>query len=171
MNFLYRYLIVIVACVALLIGVQIPNLVDQYQKRVDAHLREVLVNIQPFQEIANKYFAGDMSKLVEMHRSSAEKPFQEEGAAIEQMLQRKLRFENELATLNASLPRQVIHVLLQGDSEILSEVRSQYTYAVPLNQDALIFGAAGALIILMAVELLFALLRRLFFKRSPSPSL
>lgn len=168
MSFLYRYLIVIIACVALIIGVQIPNLLDQYQKRVDAHLREVLVNIQPFQAIANKYFAGDMSKLVEMHRASAEKLFQEEGAAIEQMLQRKLRFETDLAALNTSLPQKLLHIVLRGDHEMLAEVRSQYTYAVPLNQDALIFGTTVALLILMIVELIFTLLGRLLFKRPPS---
>ena len=75
-DILYRYLLIIVACVAMLIGLQIPNFVDQYEKRVDAHLREVSVNLQSFQDIANKYFGGDMHKLIELHRNSLEKPFQ-----------------------------------------------------------------------------------------------
>ena len=72
---LYRYLMIVVACISLLIGLQIPNFVDQYQKRVDAHLREVSVNLQPFQDIATKYFDGDMNKLIELHRNSGEKAF------------------------------------------------------------------------------------------------
>ncbi|MBU0620675.1 MAG: DUF2937 family protein [Gammaproteobacteria bacterium] len=156
---LYRYLMIIVACIALLAGLQVPNFVDQYQKRVDAHLREVGVNLQPFQDIANKYFGGDMAKLIALHRNSAEKPFQEEGAAIEKMVQRKLRFEADLAALKTSLPQKAWHVLLHGDQEILDEALGQYSYAVPLNQDAIFFGAGAALAILLAVELLLALAR------------
>jgi hypothetical protein len=170
-NILYRYFIVIVACIALLIGLQIPNFVDQYQKRVDAHLREVTMNLQPFQEIANKYFGGDIGKLIELHRSSTEKPLQEEGTAIEKMLARKLRFETAMAALNTTLPLKVLHVLFHGDGEILNEVRSQYSYAVPLNQDSLVFGACVAMIILFLVEMLLALSRaaakKLFRKASP----
>lgn len=169
-NILYRYLMIVLACIALLLGLQVPNFVDQYQKRVDAHLREVGVNLQPFQEIANKYFGGDMNKLVELHRASVEKPFQEEGAAIEKMIARKLRFEADLAALNTSLPMKALHVLLHGDKEMRGEVMAQYTYAVPLNQDALVFGACVALLILLLVELLAALVR-LAFKKPASTSL
>jgi hypothetical protein len=154
---LYRYLMIIVACISLLLGLQFPNFVDQYQKRVDAHLREVSVNLQPFQDIAIKYFSGDMNKLIELHRNSSEKAFQEEGAAIEKMVARKLRFEADLSALNTSLPLKTLHVLLHGDKEIRDEALAQYSYAVPLNQDALMFGACVAIAILLLVELLFAL--------------
>lgn len=170
---LYRYLIVIVACIALLTGLQIPNLVDQYAKRVDAHLREVGVNLQPFQAIADKYFAGDMGKLIALHRNSDARPFQAEGDAIEKMVQRKLRFEAELAALHASLPLRALHVLFNADAEMMDEVLAQYSYAVPLDADALMFGAASALFILLWVELLLALARSLLARttraRSPAP--
>jgi competence protein ComGC len=165
---LYRYLMIIVACISLLLGLQIPNFVDQYQKRVDAHLREVSVNLLPFQDIAAKYFGGDMNKLIELHRASAEKPFQEEGSAIEKMVARKLRFEADLAALNTSLPLKALHVILHGDKEMRDEVIGQYTYAVPLNQDALVFGSCVALVILLLVELLLALARMAIKKLSPA---
>lgn len=167
-DILYRYLIVIVACISLLIGLQVPNFVDQYQKRIDAHLREVSINLQPFQDIANKYFGGDLGKLIELHRNSDAKPFQEEGAAIEKMVQRKLRFEADLAELQASLPIKVLNVLLRGDREMIGEALGQYSYNVPLNQDALIFGAGAALVILLLVELLLALARSASKKLFPS---
>ncbi len=173
-NILYRYLIVIVACIALLLGLQVPNFIDQYQKRIDAHLREVTINLQPFQDIANKYFGGDLNKLIELHRASAEKPFQEEGAAIEKMVQRKLRFETDLAALQASLPLKAWRVLLHGDREMIDETLGQYSYNVPLDRDALAFGAGAALVILLAVELLLALARftvtRLRRPALPSPT-
>lgn len=169
-DILYRYLMIIVACIALLIGLQIPNFVDQYQKRVDAHLREVSVNLQPFQEIADKYFGGNMNKLIELHRNSGEKPFQEEGLAIEKMLQRKLRFETDFAALQTSLPQKALHILLDGDQEMIDEVLVQYSYAVPLNQDALAFGAGVALSILLLLEMLLALTRLIIGKLTIKPS-
>ncbi|MDD5059034.1 MAG: DUF2937 family protein [Sideroxydans sp.] len=168
---LYRYLIVIVACVSLLIGLQVPNFVDQYQKRLDAHLREVTVNLQPFQEVAAKYFGGDINKLIELHLNSDAGPFQEEGSAIKKMVERKLRFEADMAAMQASLPMQALHVLLRGDREILDEARQQYSYAVPLNQDALLFGASAALAMLLLAELLFALARFAYAKLSPPKNL
>ena len=158
-SILYRYLIVVVACLSLLFGLQIPNFVDQYQKRVDAHLREVTINLQPFQDIATRYFGGDMNKLIELHRASGEKAFQEEGAAIERLIERKQRFEADLAALQTSLPLKALNVLLHGDREMIDEALGQYSYAVPLNQDALLFGASVTLVILLLVELLLALVR------------
>ena len=166
-NILYRYLMIIVACISLLIGVQVPNFVDQYEKRIDAHLREVSVNLQPFQDIAAKYFGGDLNKLIELHRSSGEKPFQEEGAAIEKMVQRKLRFEADMAALKTSLPMKAWHVISAGDRELIDEAIGQYSYAVPMNQDALVFGGVVALIILLMVELLLFLVRSLIGKVMP----
>ena len=174
MNILYRYLLIIMACTSLLIGVQIPNFVDQYQKRVDAHLREVTINLQPFQEIANKFFDGDLGKLIELNLKSNAKPLQEEGLAIEQMARRKLRFEADLAALQTSLPMKALHVLLNGDREMVDEAVGQYSYTVPLNQDALVFGAGASIAILLIAELLFALARFVGAKlwhrlRRPSP--
>jgi hypothetical protein len=50
----------------------------------------------------------------------------------------------------------------------LDEVLGQYSYAVPLNQDALIFGAVVALIILLSIELLLAFVRVIIRKTLPS---
>jgi len=159
MSILYRYLIVIVACISLLLGLQIPNFVDQYQKRVDAHLREVTVNLQPFQEISDKYFGGDLTQLIELNVKSEAKPLQEEGLAIKQMALRKLHFEAELAALQTSLPMKALHVLFHGDQVILDETLEQYSYAVPLNQDAVLFGSIVAIATLIFAEVLFALIR------------
>ena len=161
MAFLYRYLMIVVACISLLVGLQVPSFIDQHQKRLDAHLREVTINLQPFKDIATKYFAGDLDKLIALHRNSDARPFQDEGVAIEKMVQRKLRFEADLAALQTSLPLRALHVLLRGDREITNEVLGQYSYTVPLNQDALLFGAGAAIVILLMVELLLALARGL----------
>lgn len=167
MSVLYRYLIVIIACLSMLAGLQFPNFVDQYQKRVDAHLREVNANLLPFQKIADTYLAGDMSKLIELNRKSEARPLQEEGSAIDQMVERKRRFEADMAALQTSLPMKALHILLHGDREILDEALAQYSYAIPLDQDALMFGTGIAIVILLCSELLFALMRLIIARFLP----
>jgi hypothetical protein len=157
MSIFHRYFIVIVACIALLIGIQIPNVADQYQKRIDAHLREVTIDFQPFQDIANKYFSGSIDQLIELHRKSEVKPFQDEANAIENMFQRKHRFEAELSALQTSLAKKLLHIALDGDREMMDETLAQYSYAVPLNKDALVVGAVSVTASILIVELLLAL--------------
>jgi uncharacterized membrane protein len=159
MDILYRYLLIVIACASLLLGIQIPNFADQYEKRVDAHLREVTKNLAPFQEIANKYFGGSLDKLIELHRQSGEKAFREEGDAIEKMVQRKARFEADLAALQGSLAVKMVHIVFNGDQELLDETIVQYTYTVPLNQDAIVAGAVVAAVVLLLLELLLAAVR------------
>ncbi len=153
---LRRYLTVIVACIGLLLGLQLPSFVDQYEKRVDAHLREVLANFQPIQDVANKYTGGSIEQLIEMHRRSEKKAFQDEGSAIENIYQRKLRFQAEADALKTSLPYKILHVVFDHDREILDETLSQYSYTVPLNQDALTVGAVVAVLMVLALDLLLA---------------
>ncbi len=163
---LHRYVTLIAACAALLIGIQVPSFVDQYAKRVDAHLREVTVNFEPYQTIANKYFYGNIQKLIDLHRKSGEKSFQEEGSAIEKMYLRKQRFDAEKTALDTILPYQFIHILFDPDREILDETLAQYSYNVPLNREAIVMGVALAVAMLLALELLLTLgnfLRERFF--------
>jgi hypothetical protein len=161
MSILLRYFMIVVACAALLLGIQLPNLADQYAKRVDAHLREVTLNFLPYQEIANSTTQGSVELLIEFHRKSDVRVFQAEAGAIDRMYKRKLRFEVESQALKTSLPLRLFHILVFGDREILGETLDQYTATVPLNQNALIMGAVTALAILLLIELLLMLLRRL----------
>lgn len=160
MSILFRYFMIVIACAALLAGIQIPNLADQYGKRVDAHLREVTINFQPFQDIANQHTHGKIDELIEMHRRSDIPTFRAEGSAIERMYQRKLRFEAEARALQTNLFKRVFHILLRPDSEMLEETLIQYSATVPLNQDAIIFGALFALVAMLLIEGLYALLNR-----------
>ena len=63
-----------------------------------------------------------------------------------------------------------VQVLLHGDSEMLDETKAQYSYAVPMSEEALVFGVGFTLFVLLLAELLFALLRFLARKFSSSGS-
>lgn len=124
---------------------------------MDAHLREVTLNFQPYQEIANANMQGDISLLIQFNRKNAEKVFQAQADAIERMYQRKLRFEKEAVAMGRALPLRIAYVLVLSDREIFDETWDQYTATAPLDKNSLAVGVAVAVISLLLLELLMAL--------------
>lgn len=158
-GFLTRYLMMMLFGAALLVGIQLPNLADQYGKRVDAHLKEVLAIAQPYQEVADRYAGGSLKKLVALHRQSSEAVFRAEADAIENVIERKQRFEAEAAAMQAPLPQRLLHIAMVQDRELLDETIDQYTFNVPLTQEAVIFGAGLALAAVLLLDVVLFLVR------------
>jgi hypothetical protein len=161
MSVLLRYFMIVVACFFLLAGMQLPNLADQYEKRVDATLREVTVNLQPFLIIANQHTGGDIEALITLHRQSNVAVFKAEADAIERIYRRKLRFEAEHKALQTHLPGRLFHILFRADAELREQTLLQYSATVPLTQQALVSGGVVALFMLLLLEGAMALGRRL----------
>ncbi len=161
MSVLLRYLMIVVACFCLLAGMQLPSLCDQYAKRVDATLREVTINLQPFLIIANQHTGGDIEALIALHRQSNVAVFKAEADAIERIDQRKRRFEAEHKALQTHLPGRLFHILLRADADLREQTLLQYSATVPLTQEAVIAGGVVALFMLLLLEGSMALGRRL----------
>ena len=161
MSVLLRYVMIVIACICLLAGMQLPHLADQYAKRVDATLREVTINFQPFLIIANQHTGGNVEALIAMHRQSNVAAFKAEGDAIERMYQRKLRFEAELKSLQTHMPGRLWHLFFKADPDLREQTLIQYNATVPLTQDALIAGGVVALLMLLLLEAAMAGGRRL----------
>lgn len=157
MSFLLRYLLIALACVFMLLGMQLPSLSDQYAKRVDASLREVTLNFQPFLIIANQHTGGNVEALIKLHRDSNVAPFQAEGDAIEKIYRRKLKLEGEHQALQTHLPGRLWHILFKADADLREQTLVQYTATAPLTQEALISGGVVALAMLLLIEAAMAL--------------
>ena len=161
MSVLLRYFMIVVACFFLLAGMQLPNLADQYAKRVDATLREVTVNLQPFLIIANQHTGGDIEALIALHRQSTVAVFKAEADAIERIYRRKQRFEAEHKAMQSHLPGKLFHILFRADAELREQTLLQYSATVPLTQEAVIAGGLVALFMLLLLEGAMALGRQL----------
>ncbi len=169
MKVLYRYFLILVACTAVLLGIQIPNFVDQYDKRVDAHLLEVEGNLRGYQEIANRHYDGSISALIKKHETSEDRVSREEARPIRLMFERYLRFSDEQRGLDAGLARQVAFIALRGDRVLIHETYVNYSFTLPLNREAVSAGAVSAVFVLMVIELSMMAFSRLFrFRRKRS---
>lgn len=142
---LYRYFSILLACTLVIVGLQIPAFIDQYQHRLSAHLNEVANNLAGFQRIADEYHGGSLPALIEKHRQSVEPTFSSEAAVIADMYDRFVRFGAALARLETSLAGRIYEVAVNPDREIFEETASNYTYTVTLNTDSAI--CAGVLLI------------------------
>ena len=161
MSVVLRYFLVVVACCALLLGVQLPNLADQYSKRVDASLREATLSLQPFLIIANQYTQGDIEALIALHRKSTETVFRAEADAIERIYRRKLYLDAQAKAMQTHLVGRLWHLVWRADPDLREQTLLQYSATVPLTQEAVIAGGVVALLTLLLLEGAMALGRRL----------
>ena len=165
MGTLYRYSMILIACAALLLGIQIPNFVDQYQKRLDAHLSEVKNNLRGYQDIADRLYGGSIAALIAKHQQSDDQAFKEEAQPIANIVQRYERFSQELAALATGLAGKIAHIVTQGDRELIAETYNNYSFAVPLNEDAVISGFIFMGMVVFVIEALRLTIVRLVHPR------
>lgn len=151
---IYRYFCIILACFLLLAGLQVPSFVDQYAKRVDAHLIEVTENLRGFQEIADDYYDGSIEALIAKHEASNDLTFQLEAKPIGDMYDRYLAFKKEKERLDTNLINQLVHIVYGADNELLEETINSYTYTITLDKESVISGAVLLIVGLLIADLL-----------------
>lgn len=159
MGLIRHYLSLILFAAGLLAGVQLPNFVDQYEKRVDAHYREASADLSGFQRIAELYHHGSVEGLIRQHEASSDPSFHSEAAPIRRLYQRKMRYASELRALNTGFVRKVAHVLLGGDPALLRETYAHYSADLPLNVTAMLCGVAVAAAVCALFELILGLIK------------
>jgi Protein of unknown function (DUF2937) len=137
----------------LLLGIQVPNFVDQYERRIDAHYIEVSANISGFQSTADLLFAGDMEALIAYYQESNDQVFESDAQSIRNIVDRYNRISSERAALSGSALAAAIHVMLYADDEFIGETFDQYGYTVPLNLLAIEWGLVIALFLTITIDL------------------
>jgi hypothetical protein len=137
----------------LLLGIQVPNFVDQYERRIDAHYLEVSANISGFQSTADLLFSGDMEALIAYYADSNDLVFESDAQSIRSIVARYNRISNERDALSGNILAAAMHVILYADDEFIDETFEQYGYTVPLNMLAVEWGLAMALLLTIAIDL------------------
>ena len=141
------------AC-GLLVGVQVPGFVDQYAKRVSAHYIEAQRSFSGFRATADQFFNGSVAALIAHHRLSGDRVFIDEAKTIQGLQDRLAALAAEATALQGSLVRQIVHVAVAADPEILSETTAAYSYTVPLAPAAIICGVTIGFAFALLVEAL-----------------
>ena len=163
MKLIKDYLRLIIFSVGILIGVQVPNFIDQYAKRISAHYIEAKMNFSGYQQTADKHFGGNVEALLEHYISSPDTVFKDDAKNIKQIYKRQQGFFAELKALDASLFRKIFHVIFYADNEVLKETITEFSYTVPLNHEAIICGLLLGLTLSLIFDLAVFTIGKLYF--------
>lgn len=154
MTFVLDYLRLIIFSAGLLVGLQVPALVDQYAKRVDAHLKEASLSLAGFQHTADRYFDGDVKKLISHYSNSEDVVFRQDADNISAIFQRVKHYESEVEALSGSAVSAAFHVFFLADNALMDETLKQYSYAMLLSPQALLWGLISAFVLAVLIEML-----------------
>lgn len=138
----------------ILLGVQIPGFIDQYEKRVDAHLIEAKEALFGFQNTADRYFNGDLHKLISHYRKSQDKVFVDDANNIEFIANRVEILQHYQQSLSADFVGQVKYLIFSGDRDLAKETLDSYSYVVPLQAQSIISGTLIAIAFIFIVDFL-----------------
>lgn len=138
MRVIFSYLRLSLFVLGVLAGVQVPHFVDQYGKALQSHYLEVEQNIQQFQQEADKYFNGDMQKLIAYYKASADTVFVEGGESIDAIYQRYEMLRHNYQQFQHGTWSAYRQTFLAPVDSVRAEVRASYDYAIRLTPDAII---------------------------------
>ncbi len=162
MSKIHHYISMFIFTAALMLGVQLPNFVDQYVKRIEAHLKEAQIQYDEYLKIAQHSPAGTIEALIDKHERSQDPTFRAEAEPLKKTVQRKNFYSSEINALQGSFWSQAWHILSAPDKNIIKDTYHSYTANLPLNADAAICGLTFGLIASVALEFLWSLFMGLF---------
>jgi len=154
---LRSYLRLVLFAVGLLLGVQVPGLINDYAHRVEAHLMEAQQTLHGFQDTADKFFNGDLQALVAHYRENPDPVFQADGQNVSALIERQKTLDAEWVAMQGPWWTKDWHVLTAADPKISQETLNGYTYQVLLVPEAIGWGVAVAFVLALVLECLVML--------------
>jgi len=157
----YFRLIIFVA--SMLLGIQAPSFVNQYGKSLESHLRESNLSLQEFQADADKFFSGDMLKLIQHYQKNDDKVFNAGGESIDNIYQRNQLLKSASQAFRKDTLSSYLVALKNPVPDIRDEVRENYTYSIILDKIAIFLGAIFGFVSLFFLSLI-SFVGRLFIR-------
>ena len=132
---------IVLLCAVIAAGC-IPSFIVQYRQRAGGRLDQVLADLSPFQEIANRNHGGSLAELIRYHLQSTDATFHQEGAALQSMVQAAERLRAMLAALDGDLVHQCTYLLLHHDSDLVRATWGGYQPGFTLDLQSALFALA-----------------------------
>ena len=158
--FLQRYSLKLVFALSLLVGLQFPNFLQQYELRLDAHLIESEEQLQQYQKLADFFFDGSLEALIEKHKESKVALFQAETVLIKKTLARFHYLQSQQNALQGALIGRLYFLAKQFNTPLFIETERSYNAELLLNQESITVGLVFALFNTLLTELFFLFLIR-----------
>ena len=152
-----RYSLQLVFTISLLLGLQLPNFLQQYELRLQGHFAEAKMQLGKFQSLADQYFQGDLQALMAQHKSSDVRVFQDEALLIESHYLRVQQLQQQIDILDQPIWYRLWSLSQQLNQPIAKETWFGYQANIILNQQAILVGVVVAVWMMLCLEMLLGL--------------
>lgn len=124
---------------AVLMAGCVPSFIVQFRQRAGGRLDQVLLDLTPFQSIANRNFGGSLPALIRYHLGSQDATFHQEGVALQGMLDTAARLRAMLQALDTDLPHQCLYLLSHPDWGLLRATWGGYQPGFTFTAQSMLF--------------------------------
>lgn len=152
-----RYSLQLVFTISLLLGLQLPNFLQQYELRLQGHFAEAKMQLGKFQSLADQYFQGDLQALIAQHKSSDVRVFKDEALLIESHYLRVQQLQQQIDILDQPIWYRLWSLSQQIKQPIVKEAWFGYQANIILNQQAILVGVVVAVLMMLCLEMLLGL--------------
>jgi len=148
--------------IAFILGVQLPEFMQQYQQRLAGHLAEAKLQLAQFEVIAQQHFDGSLVTMVTRYKDNSEASIISTGELIERLSMRVDYLASHLEQITTADYLQSVYLFLWHlDKQIATGTAQQYAMAIPLELQAIATGATFAIALLLLKELTVFTIKRL----------
>ncbi|GIU19493.1 hypothetical protein TUM4644_07350 [Shewanella colwelliana] len=151
---LMDYLRLLLFVCGVLLGVQVPAFVDQYGQRLQAHTIEAKHSLAEFQRDADRFFDGDIEKLISHYQQNPDAVINAGGESIHTIYLRYQHLDSALKQFNQTAYSGFRQVAFEPLADIRSEAWHNFTHTIMLDSRAMTIGLMLGLLLAMLCELL-----------------
>lgn len=150
-----------------ILGVQLPEFMQQYQQRLAGHLAEAQSQLNQFEIIAQQHFDGSIITMVTRYKDNSEAAIVSTGELIERLSLRVEYLSTHLAQITQSDYLHNVYLFIWHlDNEIARGTAEHFSMAIPLEINAIVTGGTLAITTLI-LKAIFVNLIKYPFKKKP----
>jgi Protein of unknown function (DUF2937) len=160
---------VLLVCAAVAGGL-IPGFIAQYRQRLGGRLDQAKLDLEPWQKLADRFYQGDIDKLIQYHLSSSDPTFHSEGAIIRTLVATVHQLQSSVDALQGSLYHQLAYLALHADPSLTHATFAAWVPTFALSAEGIVFALLFAIVVWLVFQALwwlFALIGRPVSGRRP----
>jgi len=146
-----------------ILGVQLPEFMQQYQQRLAGQLAEASAQLNQFENIAQQHFDGSLITMITHYKDNTDASIISTGELIERL---SVRVEYLASHLTQITQTDYLHSVYQFiwrlDQDIARGTAEHFSMAIPLELNAIATGATLAIAALLLKELMLFTIKRTF---------
>jgi hypothetical protein len=142
---------------AVITGGLVPGFITQYVQRLGGRLDQALLDLAPWQQIANQYYHGDLAQLIQYHLASHDPTFHAEGAAIQTLVMAVQHLQAAVVALHGTLFHQLGYLAVHTDPGLARATFNDWIPTFALSAEGILFALGFGLTLWLIFHALWRL--------------